>query len=124
MRPRPRNAEIYDLRAGQERVSAQPYCALGRIGYSCIDPGAADGFLLYVKPSLNGTEPVDVFNYARTHPTFPHESTADQLYSEQQFESYRALGSHAMDTLLAGLPAEATIAEMFEKAGKELGIPG
>jgi len=129
MRPRPKNAETYDLRSGEERGSAQPYGALGRICYSCVDRTpdggpAPDGFLLYVKPSLNGTEPVDVFNYARLHPTFPHESTANQLYSEQQFESYRELGSHAMGTILAGLPPEASIEELFEKVGKELGVPG
>jgi len=82
-----------------------PYFAVARIRYSCVDylkkPGdlaaradEVDGWLLYVKPSLNGTEPADVFHYAKIHPTFPHESTGNQLYSEAQFESYRALGSH------------------------------
>jgi hypothetical protein len=130
MRPRPKNPEAYDLRSGGERGSAQPYCALARIGYSCVDrrpDGTSgeemDGLLLYVKPSLNGTEPADVFHYARAHPSFPHESTADQLYTEQQLESYRELGSHAMSTILAGLPPEASLADLFEKMGKELGIP-
>jgi hypothetical protein len=82
-----------------------------------------DGLLLDIKPSLNGTEPADVFHYARAHPSFPHESTADQLYTEQQFESYRELGSHAMSTILAGLPPEASLADLFEMMGKELGIP-
>src|SRR6185369_1377802 len=31
--------------------------------------------------------------------TFPHESTADQWFSESQFESYRVLGSHIMEQL-------------------------
>jgi hypothetical protein len=129
MRPRPKDPEAYDLRSGEEG-SAQPYCALARIGYSCVDrrpDGTSgeemDGLLLYVKPSLNGTEPADVFHYARLHPSFPHESTADQLYSETQFESYRELGSHVMSTILAGLPPEASLADLFERVGKELGIP-
>jgi len=56
-------------------------------------------FLLYIKPALNGTEPADVFHYARLHPQFPHEPTSQQLYTESQFESYRELGSyvHAED---------------------------
>jgi len=33
-----------------------------------------------------------VLSYAVSHPTFPHESTANQFFSESQFESYRALG--------------------------------
>jgi hypothetical protein len=47
---------------------------------------------------------VDVFNYAKTHPGFPHESTGDQLYTEAQFESYRALGRHAFESVARGLP--------------------
>jgi hypothetical protein len=134
IRPRPAEPKIYDARVEKEREKeiTQPYCALGRICYSCVDtspegtPGgdSMDGFLLYIKPSLNGTEPVDVFNYARLHPAFPHESTANQLYTEQQFESYRELGSHAMGTILSGLPAEATLEDVFKKIGEELGMPG
>jgi vancomycin aglycone glucosyltransferase len=30
-------------------------------------------------------------------PAFPHESTADQLFGEIQFEVYRALGEHLLD---------------------------
>lgn len=134
IRPRPADPKIYDVRVETEKKMEiiQPYCAVARICYSCVDalPEGAqdrdvmDGFLLYIKPSLNGTEPVDVFNYARLHPDFPHESTANQLYTEQQFESYRELGSHTMGTILSGLPAEAALEDVFEKIGKELGMPG
>jgi hypothetical protein len=96
--------------------AAFPYYAVARIRYSCVDglPDAAeiaerqyegdptdlvDGWLLYLKPSLNGTEPADIFHYAKIHPDFPHESTGNQLYSEVQFESYRALGSWAAESL-------------------------
>jgi hypothetical protein len=30
--------------------------------------------------------------YHDDDPTFPHHSTADQLYTDQKFEAYRALG--------------------------------
>jgi hypothetical protein len=33
-----------------------------------------------------------VIGYAQRHPSFPHESTADQFFNEAQFESYRHLG--------------------------------
>ena len=90
IRPRPKHPDIYDVTA--KRAASQPYCALARIRYACVDGAAEDGLLLYVKPSLNGTEPADVFHYSRLHPSFPHESTANQLYTESQFESYRELG--------------------------------
>jgi hypothetical protein len=98
------------------------YCALARIPYSCVDYlktpgdlGDIDGCLLYVKPSLNGTEPADVFHYAKLHPGFPHESTGDQLYSESQFESYRELGYHVMESV-GGTDALADLPALFEQA--------
>jgi hypothetical protein len=120
-RQKDQELEIYDVTRHQD--SPAPYCAIARICYSCIDGKADDGLLLYIKPSLNGTEPVDVFHYARLHPTFPHEPTSNQLYSESQFESYRALGSHALGTLLAGLADGATLEDLFKKIEKELGSP-
>lgn len=70
------------------------HCAVGRIHYEDVDVGAIPGTLFYIKPSLTGDEPSDVRNYIVDHPTFPHESTADQFFSESQFESYRVLGEH------------------------------
>jgi hypothetical protein len=32
----------------------------------------------------------------------PHETTADQLFSEEQFEVYRALGFHAVTEVFSG----------------------
>ena len=52
------------------------------------------GLLVYVKPCLTGDEDADVCNYAINHELFPHESTADQTFSDVQFEAYRVLGYH------------------------------
>jgi hypothetical protein len=76
--------------------------ALATIRYSEVDSQAgstkaADGILLYLKPAVYGREPVDVRNYATKHRQFPHETTADQWFSEPQLESYRALGLHVVD---------------------------
>ena len=32
--------------------------------------------------------------YRTANPSFPHESTADQMFNEGQFEAYRSLGQH------------------------------
>jgi hypothetical protein len=36
-----------------------------------------------------------VFHYRKRYSDFPHETTLDQMFSEEQFEAYRALGYHA-----------------------------
>jgi hypothetical protein len=73
---------------------AGAYCAVGKIEYSLADEGLCDGTLIYIKPTLTGSEPPDVLEYHASHPDFPHEPTADQWFAEAQFESYRALGEH------------------------------
>ena len=57
--------------------------------------------------------------YATAHPDFPHESTADQWFSESQFESYRSLGfeiaDEVLDTLATRLnrPANPTLGDLL-----------
>jgi hypothetical protein len=70
------------------------YCALGRIRYPEAPGEDKAGTLIYVKPGFHGSEPPDIRAYAALHDKFPHESTADQWFSESQMESYRGLGSH------------------------------
>lgn len=79
--------------------------AIARIGYSKVDRKAdghpqEDGWLLYIKPAVYGDEPLDVRNYATKHEEFPHETTADQWFSEAQLESYRALGLYSVTQAL------------------------
>jgi hypothetical protein len=76
--------------------------AVATIAYSKVDPGTKDGVLVYLKPVFYGDEPTDVFNYAMSNPAFPAESTADQWFSESQFESYRKLGLFTAEQVLNG----------------------
>jgi hypothetical protein len=99
--------------------------AFARIRYSCADaPGITgpacdqvDGVLLYIKPGIYGGEPRDVFNYSTANAAFPHESTADQFFSESQFESYRALGSHTVEQLVHSDPT-IDLNALFTAAGQ------
>jgi hypothetical protein len=77
------------------------HCALGIVRYDRADPREGTGYLLYVKASMSGDEPQDVDQYRNEHDDFPHQTTADQFFDEPQFESYRRLGLHAMDAVLA-----------------------
>ena len=75
-------------------------CAIGRVRYSAVDGSdAPDGIIVYIKPACYGDEPRDIYEYFKRSETFPHESTADQFFSESQFESYRMLGTHTMEIL-------------------------
>ena len=76
-------------------------CAIGRIRYSMVDgANAPDGIIIYIKPVCYGDER-DIFEYSKRNKGFPHESTADQFFSESQFESYRMLGVHTMRQMCA-----------------------
>ncbi|MBU1315999.1 MAG: patatin-like phospholipase family protein [Alphaproteobacteria bacterium] len=69
------------------------------------------GYLLYVKLSLTGNEGEFLRRYRLDEPMFPHHSTADQFFSETQFEAYRALGEHVGDKLFM----EAIIEELAKE---------
>lgn len=89
---------------------ARGHWALGKIIYrdaskpatSFPDRGLSDagpdvGELLYIKSSLlaegrNAHISADVIEFSRRYDRFPHDTTADQFFTEQQFESYRKLG--------------------------------
>ncbi|NRR33863.1 patatin-like phospholipase family protein [Oxalobacteraceae bacterium] len=69
---------------------------LSRIDYA--DSGE-HGFLLYIKSSLSGNESEFLNLYRAQNPDFPHQSTAQQLFGEIQFEAYRSLGQHIGEDL-------------------------
>jgi hypothetical protein len=91
---------IYPRSAIDALKSPGHNCAIGRIRYSAVDGAdAPDGIIVYVKPACYGDEPRDIYEYFKTNPTFPHETTGDQFFSESQFESYRMLGAYTMEKL-------------------------
>jgi len=89
-----------------------PHAAVGIIHYGEDEDEDEKGVLLYVKSSLSGDENDYIADYKRRNPTFPHETTLDQFFSEEQFEVYRALAFHAVRKFFCGddevaIPAEA-----------------
>jgi hypothetical protein len=104
----------------EHQGNGNPHCAVGRILYSAIDgPDATDGILIYVKATLSGDEPVDVLNFGRAHPSFPHESTTNQWFDEAHFESYRVLGFHSVMSIAAGFRQTDGLPGFFECAGQQ-----
>jgi len=63
----------------------------GTISY----PTGETGRIVYARNVVAPGTPWDVLAHQRKDPHFPHDSTADQLYTDQKFEAYRALGERA-----------------------------
>jgi len=97
------------LRQDEDGDSADHF-ALGRVNYPKLDGSGYEdehGWILYLKSSISGDEEELIKQYRASSPMFPHESTADQFFSEGQFEAYRALGQHIAEKALLMAPSEA-----------------
>jgi hypothetical protein len=86
---------------GGDRKLAASDCVRGDITYADGTPGT----LVYARTVMTEKVPFDVTAYHDDDPKFPHHSTADQLYTDQKFEAYRALGycagNHSAETMQA-----------------------
>jgi hypothetical protein len=87
------NTEIDPATADEPARQHGPHCALGPILYE----DGSRGILLYFKSSLSGDEKDYLLDYKKRNGDFPHETTGDQFFTEEQFEVYRALGYHVVD---------------------------
>jgi len=109
--------QIEPRKKKKKKNRPQTRYAIARIKYPRL-PGAkdeTDGLLLYLKPTILGNEPVELRHYADAHAAFPHESTADQLFDEKQFEAYRELGFFTTNGILEKLdPKPESLASMFQ----------
>lgn len=120
-----RRARLTGRRPEDPAPTADPSChaVIGRIRYPAqtgTDETAKarekSGILLYIKAAMTGDEPNYVLDYERRYPSFPHETTGDQFFSEEQFEAYRALGFHAARDALrqdCGNPAHAALLDQM-----------
>jgi hypothetical protein len=104
-----------------------PHCALGTIHYPAkvgeTHEHDSTGVLLYVKSSFTGDESDYIVDYKRRHSDFPHETTLDQFFSEEQFEVYRALGFHAVNSAFNRADKVAMKPEPVSWQGDRTAIP-
>ena len=92
---------LNELRPKQKGGPSRSHFAMWKIHYpnpAGPEPGPA-GFFLYLKLSMTGNEPELIRTYQQKHPDFPHQSTADQFFNQEQFEAYRSLGAHVTEML-------------------------
>ncbi len=111
--------DLRKIRFDDTEESSQAHFATGTIRYpEAGDAGwsTKEGKILYLKSSLTGhrpfttdsgvekklrSEPADILNYKLQHEKFPHDPTANQWFTESQFESYRRLGNHVVEEMQA-----------------------
>lgn len=121
------------LRDGEplDGCDGQVAFAIGKIKYPRLPGESAGrprrvGRLIYLKPSYFAEEklPADVVAYAKLNRAFPHESTADQFFSESQFESYRKLGHCLGLTLGSSAGKFNSLGDFFDAAEAALTTAG
>jgi TIR domain len=83
------------------------------------------GLLLYLKLSVTGNETEVIKRYRINHPEFPHQTTLDQFFDQEQFEAYRQLGVHVAyglfsGTLMNNRKDPETVTEWFERLAGNL----
>lgn len=120
--------DVTQLRPDQDGDPAKTHFLIGRINYPEdpdrleLDPNdedakASTGWLIFLKSSLihnyyrslknqshhahdhKKHEPPAVQSFAARNRDFPHETTADQFFDDDQFEAYRALGFHVATSM-------------------------
>jgi choline dehydrogenase-like flavoprotein len=93
-------AELPDwIRGWFDATAIGPITTLGRESAHSVAlahvkyPGSdEESWILLLKPNLGGELSQDVRNYAKSNEAFPQDSTFDQVFDDNQWESYRALG--------------------------------
>lgn len=103
---------------GRTPAAAGAHCQIARIRYSADETG----FIIYIKPSLTGDEPADLIQYAKSHPEFPASRAGNNTFAESDFESYRRLGEHIVDSLVVGLQisSQTTTSQFFHAVRRRL----
>lgn len=116
-----------EIRPDPTSRTSKAHAQLFRIKYPTTVDGrpAGTGLLLYLKLSLTGDEAELLKRYRHMNPDFPHQSTLNQFYDEEQFEAYRQLGVHVAqgvfaDALLTENSRPATVRDWFAQLAKNM----
>lgn len=86
--------DVHSIRPASTGELSNAHFAVGDIEY----PSGRKGTFVYLKSSVTGDEYTGILQYQQANLLFPHEPTSDQFFSEDQFESYRALGQHVANS--------------------------
>jgi hypothetical protein len=114
-------ANLNNIRPDPATGYSQTHAVLCRVHY----PDRPLGLLLYLKLSVTGNEPELIRRFRIAHPDFPHQTTLDQFFNEEQFEAYRELGVHVAESLflralMNGNIRPASVPQWFRSLAKNL----
>jgi hypothetical protein len=88
------------IKVGEKLISSRG--AYAKIVYpESKDEPEQSGEILYLKPWLPTDAPVELTAFKTVKPDFPHAATANQFFTETDFESYRHLGEHLTERALS-----------------------
>lgn len=113
------DSKLNELRPDATSKYSQSHAMFSRIHYPAQGGReAGTGLVLYIKLSVTGNESELIRRYRLLHTDFPHQTTLDQFFDEEQFEAYRELGVHVAEglfspALLGGDVDPPTIARWF-----------
>ncbi len=108
--------DVSSIRRDRRTGRSKSHCAVGTIEYG----NCTLGTLIYIKASLLDEENTGVLEYHSSHTTFPHETTANQFFSEDQFESYRRLGYDSAKRTFRDVSLKNISAPELEKFARQL----
>ena len=82
------------------------------------------GKLILLKTTMVDDVRTPVKGYKAANPDFPDQTTADQFFDEEQFDSYRELGQHLAEEMATKLDLSQFIGDLEEAAGNYVPTPG
>jgi hypothetical protein len=117
--------KLNELRPDPTSKFSQTHAMLCRVHYPAQGGMPAGmGLILYLKLSVTGNEPELIRRYRILNADFPHQTTLDQFFDEEQFECYRRLGVHVAEGLFSGAILgkvdPKTVHEWFTELAKNL----
>ncbi len=71
-----------------------------------------EGILIYIKSTMIRQLSFTTRGYKAQHPSFPHESTADQFFNTEQFDVYQELGYQAALSMMEAIEANEDLRDL------------
>ncbi|OYW13047.1 MAG: hypothetical protein B7Z55_17510, partial [Planctomycetales bacterium 12-60-4] len=93
----------FGLRMEYDIAQLQPFgegmCKTAAIIVKITYSDGSLGWMIYLRPSITGNEPLYILDHWKLSPPFPYDSLLLQAFAEEHFEGYRCVGESSMKSL-------------------------